>query len=363
MGILQSIFEPPTSPFEPPTLLYTAVHHPLTLLLSTLHHVFLYLRGRPYTPPSSNPIRIVSISDTHSKKPWTPLPPGDLLIHAGDLTDNGNVTEIQTQIDWLASLHHTKYKPHKDCPPDHAHLPAIAFRGYQHIVVICGNHDSYFDPRSRSQHDRKSGKKLDWGPITYLEHSSASLTFNGNRTLRLYGAPQIPKCGGKEFAFQYNRGQDAWSGTVPEEVDVLVTHNPPKWHLDIAENGAMGCEHLLKEADRVKPTLHVVGHVHAGYGQENLWYDKGQRAYEAVCRQGYGRGKNGGIGVTQGYSLVEVLDFRLWLAGLRMVYEDVKGVLWTRIWGGTTQGGILINAALTYRSTGQLGNKPQVVVL
>ena len=150
---------------------------------------------------------------------------------------------------------------------------------------------------------------------------------------------------------------------MPEEVDVLVTHNPPKWHLDIAENGGMGCEHLLKEAERVKPTLYVVGHVHAGYGRENLWYDNGQSAYEAVCRQGYGRGKKSGIGVTRGFPLVEVLDFRLWLAGVRMVYEDVKGVLWTRIWGGTTQGGILVNAALTYRSTDQLGNKPQVVVL
>jgi len=48
--------------------------------------------------------------------------------------DNGTVEEIQKQIDWLASL------PHRE------------------KIVIAGNHDSYFDPKSRFPQDK--GKKL-----------------------------------------------------------------------------------------------------------------------------------------------------------------------------------------------------------
>lgn len=342
MGLLPASFLPPSSPFEPPSFIYTLLHNPLTLFFTYLHNVLLALRGDPYRPPpSANPVRVVCISDTHTKIPPSQIPRGDLLIHAGDLTDNGTVSEIQKQIDWLKTL--LRKGPSESSP------------GFQHIVVVCGNHDSYFDPRSRSQHDQKTGQSLDWGEVHYLEHSSVSLTFPGNRTFKIYGAPQIPQCGGEEFAFQYVRGQDAWSNTIPDDVDVLVTHNPPKWHLDIPENGGLGCEWLLKEIWRVKPTLHVFGHVHAGHGRENVWWDTSQQMFEQVRQRGFGTNRL--------HHLLEVLDFRLWMEGFRLVYEDIKGLLWTRTWGGTTQGGIMVNAALTYRSTGRLDNKPQVATL
>src|SRR2546423_5473919 len=234
MVLVPGIFLAPSSLFDPPSLLYTLLHNPLTTLLTYLHNLLLTLRGPPYRPPpNAKPIEVVCISDTHSKIPPTQIPAGDLLIHAGDLTDNGTVSEIQQQIDWLKTL---LRKSTSDSSP-----------GFQYIVVVCGNHDSYFDPRSRSEHDTKTRAALDWGNIKYLEYSSVSLTFLENRTLKLYGAPPIPKCGGKESAFQYLRGQDAWSNTIPDDVDVLVTHSPPKWHLDIPENGGLGCEWLLRE--------------------------------------------------------------------------------------------------------------------
>ena len=343
MGILPAFLLPPSSPFEPPSFLHTLLHNPLTTFLTYVHHILVALRGTPYRPPpNAAPIKVVCISDTHSKKPPSRLPDGDLLIHAGDLTENGTLADIQKQIDWLKTLHGTSTN---DGRP-----------GFQHIVVVCGNHDSYFDPRSRSQHDKRTKRTLNWGKIHYLEHSSVSLTLGfKDRTLRIYGAPQIPKCGGKDFAFQYVRGRDAWSDTIPDDVDVLVTHNPPKWHLDIPANGGLGCEWLLKEIWRVKPTLHVFGHVHAGHGRENVWWDKSQQMFEQVLERGFGTNRS--------YRLLEVADFKLWIAGAKLVYEDVKGLLWTRLWGGSAQGGFMINAALTYCSTGRLDNRPQVVFI
>jgi 3',5'-cyclic AMP phosphodiesterase CpdA len=43
--------------------------------------------------------RIVCISDTHNQTPK--LPVGDVLIHAGDLTNQGSYTELKKTVEWL----------------------------------------------------------------------------------------------------------------------------------------------------------------------------------------------------------------------------------------------------------------------
>ncbi len=172
------LYPRPKSLFDPPTELDRIRASPLKYLVRIIYAILLWLRGTPHQiPPYKRPIRVVCISDTHNHTP--DIPDGDLLIHAGDLTNAGTVEEIQTQIEWLETLPH----PQK--------------------VVIAGNHDSYFDPLSRKPEDREK-KSLYWGNIHYLEHSSATLTFpsHNNRRLHVYGAPQIPQCGGWSYAFR-----------------------------------------------------------------------------------------------------------------------------------------------------------------
>ena len=140
---------------------------------------------------------------------------------------------------------------------------------------------------------------------------------------------------------------------------MLITHNPPKWHLDLPEAGGLGDEFELKEVWRVKPTLHVFGHVHSGYGKENVWWDKAQKAFEEVREMAYGSGK-------EPYSqpmFLEVLNLKLFLKGMTVLWEDIRGVLWNRLWKGARQGGVMVNAALTYQTSDKLGNKPWVVDL
>lgn len=347
-----SFFRRPSSPFAPPSTIYLLLFHPISTLLILLHNILLAIRGIPYRPPPNKwPITVTCISDTHAK--FTKVPPaGELLIHAGDLSNSGTLSSIQQTVDWLKSLQ-------KPWPGSRD--------GYRYIVVIAGNHDSYLDERSRNAHDTKTskgpkGRKLDWGKIIYLQHGECTLTFPGDRKLKIYGAPQIPKCGGKDFAFQYERGQDAWTKTIPDDVDILVTHNPPKWHLDIAQNGGLGCEHELKEVWRVKPTLHVFGHIHSGHGMEYVWWDKGTILMEKlkqVAFAPYPQAQRLGFAAFLG----EVLNFRLYSDGMQLLIEDLKGVLWTRLWKGGRNGTIMVNAALTYQTTERLGNRPQTVVL
>lgn len=49
--------------------------------------------------------RIVCVSDTHAYTPAEAgfnLPTGDVLIHAGDLTNHGSLSELRRTIDWIA---------------------------------------------------------------------------------------------------------------------------------------------------------------------------------------------------------------------------------------------------------------------
>jgi hypothetical protein len=240
------------------------------------------------------------------------------------LTNNGTVSELQAQIDWLSSLPH------------------------QQKIVIAGNHDSFFDRRVRRKQDH--GSTLNWGSIHYLDCSSVSLAFpdRNQRKLNVYGAPQIPACGGDDadFAFQYDRTEDHWTETIPMDTDILVTHTPPAHHLDL--NG-LGCLFLLREVWRVRPRLHVFGHVHAGSGMEYAWWDESQQLYEKVMQR------------SRGGMLREFLALRSWLDIIRLVFYGLKGVLWSRVWGGGDGGGMFINASLAYLDTGRLDNKPKVV--
>jgi hypothetical protein len=162
--------------WEKPTALDVFLTSPLHWLVFRLFQLFLFLRGRPFRPPRDKPpIRVVCLSDTHDKQPPA-VPDGDLLIHAGDLTDDGSAASIQRQLDWLAGLPHT------------------------HKVVIAGNHDSWFDPDARRQEDRESGVKVDFKGLHYLENSAVTLSFKEGRRLNVYGSPALPKCGGSNFA-------------------------------------------------------------------------------------------------------------------------------------------------------------------
>lgn len=255
------------------------------------------------------------------------IPNGDLLIHAGDLTNDGTLEDIQKQIDWLNSL------PHKE------------------KIVICGNHDSYFDPSSRKAEDRAGKKHLIWPKnVHYLQHQSLVLKFRGGRKLNFYGSPDSPQCGGSDFAFQYSEDQaiERWKDTIPLDTDVLITHTPPKHHLDIGN----GCPGLLEEIWKVKPRLHVFGHVHTGHGRQSVWWDQGQASYERVLS------RKGGI-ISDFFAVFQ------WIDGMRVIWHGVRGILWQKLMVRRTgnSGGLLVNAAMVYETSTDIGNPAEVVDL
>ena len=143
-----------------------------------------------------------------------------------------------------------------------------------------------------------------------------------------------------------DRSDDAWSGTIPQETDVLITHTPPKYHLDLPDG--LGCKFLLNELWRSKPKLHIYGHVHAAHGSEWAFWDESQRIYEQICAKG-----NRGI-------IDDMLSLQMWFGIMRLLVHGALAVIWGRFWKGR-EGTCMINSSLMYRNTGQLKNAPHVI--
>ncbi|KXJ92853.1 Metallo-dependent phosphatase-like protein [Microdochium bolleyi] len=228
------------------------------------------------TPTKTRRTRFVCISDTHNST--VKLPRGDVLIHAGDLTNTGSINELSKQISWLSK------------------------QDFERKIVIAGNHDLTLDTDFYTQHGAYHHNTNPQSPedcqklltenteILYLNHSGTTVTLTSLRgprtTFTVFGSPYTPKMSTTtgDWAFQYSRGDlDAgrriWQD-IPLDTDVLITHGPARTHRDeqyLRANGSgggpAGCEALRQAMWRVRPRLAVCGHIHEGRGAERVTWD------------------------------------------------------------------------------------------
>ncbi len=200
-------------------------------------------------------MRLVLLSDTHNLHlEMAPVPDGDLVIHAGDLTGMGTLPEIAAFFDWFGGL------PHR------------------HKVVIAGNHDFGFERRA------PEAEALVPDGVIYLRDSGVEI-----EGLRLYGSPWQPWF--MDWAFNLERGPDIaarWA-LIPEDVQVLITHGPPHGVLDETSNRPperAGCEDLAARLGELPDLrLHVFGHIHEGYGR--LVQDGRTSVNASICDAAY----------------------------------------------------------------------------
>ncbi|THH29513.1 hypothetical protein EUX98_g4664 [Antrodiella citrinella] len=200
--------------------------------------------------------RFVCLSDTHCRT--FPVPPGDVLLHSGDLTHVGTLSEFDSALRWLQGLPH----PHK--------------------IVIAGNHDIslhdhdswYDDNYSRWHRGKENTKRVRQRMqdarqvgIVYLQEETYQFQVKPDgRTWSVYGFPWSPHH--RNWAFNYQRGPegDQLISTIPK-TDILLTHAPPFDILDIGRgNEHAGCHALAGRVSMLQPQLHVFGHIHEHHG-------------------------------------------------------------------------------------------------
>ncbi len=102
-------------------------------------------------------MKFITISDTHGLHRDLQLPKGDVLIHAGDITNHGREEEVIDFLDWFSGL------------------------GYTHKIFIGGNHDFYLDEQARDV------PYLLPKNVTYLNNSACTIG-----KIKLWGSPVSP---------------------------------------------------------------------------------------------------------------------------------------------------------------------------
>lgn len=175
------------------------------------------------------------ISDLHGFYPE--LEGGDILLVSGDLT---------------AHDLHRQYIPFMDW---------IKRQDYKHKVYIAGNHDGCLE-------DGWSIPTSDG--VIYLRDNCCEI-----QGLKIWGSPWTPRfCDWHFMKADTPNGLGQVYKEIPNDIDILMTHGPPKGILDRTwvDSKSAGSKELLKAINRIRPKLHVFGHIHEGYGQKVVGY-------------------------------------------------------------------------------------------
>jgi len=183
------------------------------------------------TSRATSALRLVLLSDTHQLHREVEVPDDDILIHAGDFTIfSESIDAVADFNDWLGGL------PHRN------------------KIVVPGNHEFFLEqePSCRSMLDNA---------IVLIDEGTEI------EGLRIWGSPVTPMYGGA-FGLSSAADRKRLYARIPWDIDVLVSHGPPFGILDTAPMSGSheGCRELLDAVTRVRPKLHVFGHIHNAYG-------------------------------------------------------------------------------------------------
>ena len=189
-------------------------------------------------------MRIVAFADTHQFHDELVVPTGDAVVCVGDVCRGGEREELDCFLGWFVALPHA------------------------HKLFVAGNHDRCLETELDDVRQRFPG-------VRFLQDEGVDVG-----GVSFWGSPWTPTY--NDWAFMLPRGErlaERWS-LIPDGVDVLVTHGPPRGILDdvsayrTGADGAglgdderfAGCADLRARVRVVRPRVHLFGHIHSQPG-------------------------------------------------------------------------------------------------
>ena len=180
-------------------------------------------------------MKLLCISDCHGLMDYSNvlLPPADVLIHAGDFCNSGNL------LDFISFSKHIKNL------------------NYEHILLCPGNHDRCVET------DFLLCKSFLSNNVHLL--INGSITLNG---LHFHCCAYQPFFNNWAFNVADSNERSKLFEKIPENTNVLITHCPPAGILDKLESGEHVGDIALKARIPMLPELklNVFGHIHNKYG-------------------------------------------------------------------------------------------------
>jgi len=169
--------------------------------------------------------KITHISDTHGSHSELKFSGGDILIHSGDVFDlKGKLTE-QDVSNWFKSLPYT-YK-----------------------ILVPGNHDQ----KTQNMQGEKN---------FFILNNDVCEILN----LKIYGLSVCFKHEIQKHTYNSFNDVEIEKMTKNDEVDILVTHGPPKGIFDVKNGQSVGSIALKNYVEIKKPKYHLFGHAHHSTG-------------------------------------------------------------------------------------------------
>ena len=158
-------------------------------------------------------MKILHLSDTHGlHHQIKDLPEADVIIHSGDISHNGDENEVLDFLNWYIEL------------------------PYRHKIFVTGNHD------------------LCLWDAEGIEDLPDNLYFLQDRGVEIDGV--------KFFGLGYDHSEQL----IPDDTDIVVTHEPPVMILDRSAGTHWGNAPLRNRIFDVKSRYHLFGHAHESYG-------------------------------------------------------------------------------------------------
>lgn len=167
-------------------------------------------------------MKILHLSDTHGLHyQIKELPAADVIVHSGDISHNGTEEEVLDFLNWFIEL------------------------PYLHKIFVTGNHD------------------LCLWEAEGIEELPDNVHFLQDKSIVIEGI--------KFFGLGY----DHQEMLIPDDADIVVTHEPPIMILDKSAGIHWGNAPIRNRIQTIKPRYHLFGHTHESYGtikQDNIMY-------------------------------------------------------------------------------------------